>query len=133
MYIFRKPKAIPIESTNKIRSIYTLRERIANLLKVVLFHSNQFCHIVDGAFPTFIPDYKRILQGLSIEVSFDSELSLKGGQTTQNNFPKICCTKIYVHQCKGPSTYDIRFFWPFLTYPPTHIRFLPIEKPILDR
>ena len=40
------------------------------LLKVVLFHSNQFCYTVDGAFPVFIPDSKRILKGLSNELSF---------------------------------------------------------------
>ena len=29
----------------------------------------------------------------------------------------------------GPSTYDIRFFGPFFTYPPTHIRSYPkLEK-----
>ena len=71
-------------------------------LKVILFHSNQFCHTVDGAFPIFIPDSKRVLYGLSNEVSFVSELSLKGAQTTQNIFPKICRTKIPVHQCSLP-------------------------------
>ena len=32
---------------------------------MVLFHSNQFCHTVDGIFPIFIPVSKRLLQGLS--------------------------------------------------------------------
>ena len=32
---------------------------------MVFFHSNQFCHTVDGIFPIFIPVSKRLLQGLS--------------------------------------------------------------------
>ena len=35
----------------------------------MLFHSNQFRHTVDGVFPVFVPDSKRVLQGLSYEVS----------------------------------------------------------------
>ena len=33
---------------------------------------------------------------------------------------------------QGPSTYDIRFFGPFLTYPSTHIQFFRSVKLILD-
>ena len=68
-------------------------------LKVALFHSNQFCHTVDGAFPVYTPDSKSLFYRLSNEVSFVSELSVKGAQTIQNTFPKICCMKIPVHQC----------------------------------
>ena len=83
-YYFRKPKAIPIENKNKIRIIYTLRGEISNLLKVVLFHSNQFYYTVDGAFPVFIPESKRILQVLSNEVSFVFEFQWEHAKKSQN-------------------------------------------------
>ena len=54
------------------------------LLKVVLFHSNQFCYTVDGAFPVFIPDSKQILQGRSNEVSFVFEFQWKHAGKSQN-------------------------------------------------
>ena len=37
------------------------------------------------------------------------------------------------HSNMEPSTYDIPFFGPFFTYPPTHIRFFPSIKLIFDR
>ena len=55
--------------------------------------------------PYVATDSKPLILGLSNEVSFVSELSLKGGQTTQNTFPKICCTKILVHQCSALKMY----------------------------
>ena len=59
------------------------------LLKVVLFHSNQFCYTVDGNFPVFIPDSKQFLWGLSNEVSFVFEFQWEGSQKYQNVFLKI--------------------------------------------
>ena len=69
-------------------------------LKVVLFWFQGRGRPYKGGTPYVATDSKPLILGLSNEVSFVSELSLKGGQTTQNTFPKICCTKIPVHQCK---------------------------------
>ena len=68
-------------------------------LKVVLFWFQGRGRPYKGGTPYVATDSKPLILGLSNEVSFVSELSLKGGQTTQNTFPKICCTKIPVHQC----------------------------------
>jgi hypothetical protein len=68
-------------------------------LKVVLFWFQGRGRPYKGGTPYGTTDSKSLILGLSNEVSFVSELSLKGGQTTQNTFPKICCTKIPVHQC----------------------------------
>ena len=65
-------------------------------LKVVLFWLQGCGHPYKGGTPYVATDSKPLILGLS----FVSKLSLKGGQTTQNTFPKICCTKIPVHQCK---------------------------------
>ena len=73
-------------------------------LKVVLFWFQGRGRPYKGGTPYVATDSKPLILGLSNEVSFISELSLKGGQTTQNNFPKICCTKIPVHQCKCHSS-----------------------------
>ena len=70
-------------------------------LKVVLFWFQGRGRPYKGGTPYVATDSKPLILGLSNEVSFVSELSLKGGQTTQNTFPKICCTKIPVHQCIG--------------------------------
>ena len=69
-------------------------------LKVVLFWFQGRGRPYKGGTPYVATDSKPLILGLSNEVSFVSELSLKGGQTTQNTFPKICRTKIPVHQCK---------------------------------
>ena len=51
---------------------------------MVHFQSNQVCYTVDGAFSVFIPDSKRILQGLSNEVSFVFEFQWKHAEKSQN-------------------------------------------------
>ena len=70
-------------------------------LKVVLFWFQGRGRPYKGGTPYVATDSKPLILGLSNEVSFVSELSLKGGQTTQNTFPKICCTKIPVYQCNS--------------------------------
>ena len=69
------------------------------LLKVVLFWFQGRGRSYKGGTPNIAIDSKPLILGLFNEVSFVSELSLKGGQATQNTFPKICLTKIPVHQC----------------------------------
>ena len=76
-------------------------------LKVVLFWFQGRGRPYKGGTPYVATDSKPLILGLSNEVSFVSELSLKGGQTTQNTFPKICCTKIPVHQCKYIQSWPI--------------------------
>ena len=66
---------------------------------MVLFHLNQFCHTVDGAFPIFIHDSKWVLQGLLSEISFIFEIQWKGSQIHQNVFLKISYAVIYVREC----------------------------------
>ena len=76
-------------------------------LKVVLFWFQGRGLPYKGGMPYVATDSKSLILGLSNEVSFVSELSLKSGQTTKNTIPKICCTKIPVHQCFLPGTKQI--------------------------
>ena len=99
-------------------------------LKVVLFWFQGRGHPYKGGMPYVATDSKSLILGLSNEVSFVSELSLKGGQTTQNTFPKICCTKIPVHQCSIAVAQNIQFlaflagnfFWQLETAEVCYIR-----------
>ena len=68
-------------------------------LKVVLFWFQGCGRSYKGGMLNVSTNSKPLILGLSNEVLFVSELSLKGGQTTQNTFPQFCCTKIPVHQC----------------------------------
>ena len=69
------------------------------LLKVVLFHSNQFCYTVDGNFPVFIPDSKRFFEGFQMIYHLflsSYENMLKKVKMSER---ESACTKIYVRQC----------------------------------
>ena len=83
-------------------------------LKVVLFWFQGRGRPYKGGTPYVATDSKPLILGLSNEVSFVSELSLKGGQTTQNTFPKICCTKIPVHQCTWCREVYLNHYFNFL-------------------
>ena len=93
-------------------------------LKVVLFWFQGRGRPYKGGTPYVATDSKPLILGLSNEVSFVSELSLKGGQTTQNTFPKICCTKIPVHQqCK----YAIRLLISEIFPTHMHCKYLQLD------
>ena len=99
MYLKRKPYNVLFESNTETERIFVMRGSKLVLVEVVLFQLKGHGHPHDDATPNFFPNSKGSILGLSNEVSFVSELFQEGGQNRESIFPKICCTKIYVHQC----------------------------------
>ena len=53
------------------------------LVKVLLFQLDGLGHSQDDAMPSFFPDSKIFIIGLSNEISFVSEIFCKGGKSLQ--------------------------------------------------
>ena len=75
------------ESSLKIGKIAVMRDSRQVLVKVVLFQLRGHGHPQDNATPSFFPDSKSSILGLSNEVSFVSEYFWKDGENQENIFP----------------------------------------------
>ena len=69
------------KSSFKIESNSTMRGYRRVLVKVLLFQLDGCGHPQDDATPSFFPDLKNFIVGLSNEVSFVSKIFWVGGET----------------------------------------------------
>ena len=71
------------EISFKIKGSSIIRGSRRVLVKVLLFQLDGCGHSQDDATPSFFPDSKTSITGLSIELSFVSEIFCKGGKSVQ--------------------------------------------------
>ena len=77
IYLFRKPWIVVHEISFEIGVKLVMEGSRPILVKLLLFQSSGCGHLQDGATPSFFPDSKSSILGLSIDVLFVLEFFLK--------------------------------------------------------
>ena len=96
-YLYIKPQSLSFESTNKLGSICTLREKISNLPNMLLFQFWWPWQFPVDATPNFTCDSNFLMFRLSHDTSFIPVSYLQHGQNSQNvNLVTRACKYLFL-------------------------------------